>query len=80
MKAIVSEESAMHGEMCVVTGATSGIGRATAIGLAKVGAQVVIVARNQSKAAEVVAEISQIPGVPTPAIVLADLRGLPQIS
>jgi NAD(P)-dependent dehydrogenase (short-subunit alcohol dehydrogenase family) len=69
----------MHGEMCVVTGATNGIGRATAIGLAKVGAQVVIVARNQSKAAEVVAEISQIPGAPTPEIVLADLTEMKQV-
>ena len=79
MKAIVSEESAMHGEMCVVTGATNGIGRATAIGLAKLGAQVVIVARNHSKAAEVVAEISQIPGALTPEIVLADLTEMQQV-
>jgi len=69
----------MHGEICVVTGATNGIGRATAIGLAKLGAQVVLVARNQSKAAEVVAEISQIPGAPTPAIVLADLTEMKQV-
>ena len=79
MKAIVSEESAMHGEICVVTGATNGIGRATAIGLAKLGAKVVIVARNQSKAAEVVAKILQIPGAPTPAIVLADLTEMKQV-
>ena len=69
----------MNGEMCVVTGATNGIGRATAIGLAKLGAKVVIVARNQSKAAEVVAEISKIPGAPKPEIVLADLTEMKQV-
>jgi NAD(P)-dependent dehydrogenase (short-subunit alcohol dehydrogenase family) len=40
---------------------------------------VVIVARNQSKAAEVVAKILQIPGAPTPAIVLADLTEMKQV-
>ena len=79
MKAIVHEKSAMNGEICVVTGATNGIGRATAIGLAKLGAKVVIVARNQSKAAEVVAEISKIPGAPKPEIVLADLTEMRQV-
>ena len=69
----------MNGEICVVTGATNGIGRATAIGLARSGAKVVIVARNQSKAAEVVAEVSKIPGVYTPEIVLADLTEMKQV-
>lgn len=69
----------MNSEICVVTGATNGIGRATAIGLARAGAKVVIVARNQSKAAEVVAEISKIPGVYTPEIVLADLTEMKQV-
>src|SRR2546422_9160520 len=75
----VHEESSMNVAICVVTGATNGIGRATAIGLAKLGAKVVIVARNQSKAAEVVAEISKIPGAPKPEIVLADLTEMKQV-
>jgi NAD(P)-dependent dehydrogenase (short-subunit alcohol dehydrogenase family) len=69
----------MHGEMCVVTGATSGIGRATAIGLAKKGARVVIVARSQSKATQLVAEISKMPGVIKPEVVLADLSEMKQV-
>ena len=63
----------MKGEICVVTGATSGIGRATAIGLAKAGAKVVIVARSQAKASALVDELARLPGVVAPEIVLADL-------
>ncbi len=71
--------SVMQGEICVVTGATSGIGRATAIGLAKSGARVVIVARNASKAAEVVAEIASLPGAARAEIVLADLTEMSEV-
>lgn len=39
----------MHGRVCLITGATSGIGMATAAGLAKLGATVVLVARSQAK-------------------------------
>lgn len=63
----------MNNKICVVTGATSGIGRATAIGLAKLGAKVVIVARNRDKAEAVVAEIAAISGAPTAEVILADL-------
>ena len=73
-------DPAMNGEICVVTGATSGIGRATAIGLARSGARVVIVARNASKAAEVVAEISGIPGAARAEVVLADLTEMSEVS
>ena len=69
----------MNGEICVVTGATSGIGRATAIGLAKQGARVVLVARNQAKATQLVDEISKIPGVIKPEVVLADLSEMRQV-
>ena len=69
----------MNGEICVVTGATSGIGRATANGLAKKGARVVLVARNQAKATQLVDEISKIPGVITPEVVLADLSEMKQV-
>ena len=71
--------SVMQGEICVVTGATSGIGRATAIGLAKSGARVVIVARNASKAAEVVAEIASLPAAAKAEVVLADLTEMSEV-
>lgn len=49
----------MAGKVCVVTGATAGIGRETALGLAKLGGTVVIVARDPQKAARTVGEISR---------------------
>ena len=52
-------EATLAGQVAVVTGASRGIGRATAIALAAVGAQVVVnYARSSTAAAEVVAEIT----------------------
>ncbi|WP_419499213.1 SDR family NAD(P)-dependent oxidoreductase, partial [Adlercreutzia equolifaciens] len=47
----------LEGKKAVVTGATSGIGRATAIMFAKEGAEVVLTGRNQEKGEAVVDEI-----------------------
>ncbi len=62
----------MTGRICVVTGATRGIGRATAEGLAHLGAQVVMVCRRREDGEKVSREISIGRGV-TPDIVTADL-------
>jgi NAD(P)-dependent dehydrogenase (short-subunit alcohol dehydrogenase family) len=47
----------MKGKICMVTGATAGIGKATALGLAEMGATVIVVGRNPQKAGQVVEEI-----------------------
>ena len=39
----------MRGKVCLVTGATSGIGYETALGLARMGAQVALVGRDRGK-------------------------------
>jgi NAD(P)-dependent dehydrogenase (short-subunit alcohol dehydrogenase family) len=52
----------MNGKICLVTGATNGIGKATAQALAQMGATTVIVGRNPAKCAAVVSEIKQISG------------------
>ena len=39
----------MYNKVCLVTGATSGMGQATATALARKGATVILVARNQQK-------------------------------
>ena len=49
---------ALNGRIAVVTGASQGIGRACAIELAKRGASVALVARNQQKLEEVATEIT----------------------
>ncbi|MFW9941033.1 MAG: SDR family oxidoreductase [Candidatus Thorarchaeota archaeon] len=40
----------MEGKICMITGANSGIGKATTIGLAKMGATIIMVCRNKERA------------------------------
>ncbi len=47
----------MKGKIVLITGGNDGIGKHTAIGLARLGAQVIIACRNSEKAANAVAEI-----------------------
>jgi short-subunit dehydrogenase len=47
----------IRGSVCLVTGASSGIGRATAIALAREGATVAVAARRQDKLAETLAAV-----------------------
>jgi 2-amino-4-hydroxy-6-hydroxymethyldihydropteridine diphosphokinase len=63
----------LTGLRAVVTGSTSGIGRATALALAAGGADVLIHGRRSRQSAEEVAALARAQGVRT-AIVLADLR------
>ena len=51
------EPDALKGKVVAVTGATSGLGLATAEGLARLGAEVVLVVRDTDKGARVRAEI-----------------------
>jgi NAD(P)-dependent dehydrogenase (short-subunit alcohol dehydrogenase family) len=55
----------LKGKTALVTGSTSGIGRATAVALAARGAHVLVVGRNEQRAKEVVAEIEGIGGSAT---------------
>jgi NAD(P)-dependent dehydrogenase (short-subunit alcohol dehydrogenase family) len=55
----------LKGRTALVTGSTSGIGRATAIALAARGAHVLIVGRNEERAKDVLAEIDAGGGIAT---------------
>jgi NAD(P)-dependent dehydrogenase (short-subunit alcohol dehydrogenase family) len=63
----------MQGKVCIITGANSGIGKATAMGLANMGATVVMVCRDQAKGEEAQDEIKEQSGNDTIDLLLADL-------
>jgi NAD(P)-dependent dehydrogenase (short-subunit alcohol dehydrogenase family) len=69
----------MKGKICLVTGATNGIGKATALGLAQMGATVVIVGRNLAKCESVVSEIKQISGNDAVEALIADLSIMAEV-
>jgi NAD(P)-dependent dehydrogenase (short-subunit alcohol dehydrogenase family) len=63
----------MQDKIVVITGGTSGVGQATAIGLARRGATVAIVCRDADKGAATQAEIARQTGSQQTRIFLADL-------
>ena len=69
----------MRGKLCMVTGATSGIGKETAQVLAQAGAEVVVVGRNREKSETTVDRIKQQTGNPAVEYMLADLSSQAEI-
>jgi NAD(P)-dependent dehydrogenase (short-subunit alcohol dehydrogenase family) len=68
----------MQGQVCVVTGATSGIGKAAAAALARQGAEIIVVGRDPGRA-EATAAAIQADGAPPPKVEIADLARLDQV-
>src|SRR5690349_16739648 len=67
---------ALVGRTAVVTGPTSGLGRATAIALARLGARVVLVGRDRERLETTGRELSRVTGTDRAGIVVADLTRL----
>lgn len=69
----------VEGKVCVVTGATDGIGLATAEGLARLGARVLAVGRNAEKGRNAVAKLRQETGNSDVSFLQADLSSQAQV-
>jgi NAD(P)-dependent dehydrogenase (short-subunit alcohol dehydrogenase family) len=65
--------STLRGKVIVVTGANTGIGKATARKLARMEATVIVVARHQGRGSDAVAEIRTSSGNPDVRLMLCDL-------
>ena len=76
---MVNSANLMHGKICVVTGATSGIGLVTAQVLAHQGATLIIVARNAERGAATVSRIRQETGNSAVELMVADLSVQAQV-
>jgi retinol dehydrogenase-12 len=69
----------MDRPICLITGATDGIGKVTAAALAREGYTVVLAARSEAKAAAVTSEIVAATGNRDVDYLIADLRSLSQL-
>jgi NAD(P)-dependent dehydrogenase (short-subunit alcohol dehydrogenase family) len=65
--------ASMSGKICIVTGANSGIGKETALGLAQMGARVVMVCRNAEKGEAAREEICREFGSSQVDLLIADM-------
>jgi NAD(P)-dependent dehydrogenase (short-subunit alcohol dehydrogenase family) len=70
---MANSTQSMRDKICLVTGATSGIGQVTARALAEQGARVIIVGRSQEKCSATVGQIQQQAGNQEVEYLLADL-------
>jgi NAD(P)-dependent dehydrogenase (short-subunit alcohol dehydrogenase family) len=69
----------LNEKVCLITGATSGIGKATAMGLASMGASVVMVGRDRGRGEAAMAEIEVGSGNASVDLMLADLSSQDEI-
>jgi retinol dehydrogenase-14 len=70
---------AMGEKVCLITGATSGIGKATAMELASMGASVVMVGRDRGRGEAALDEIKEKSANPSVDLMLADLSSQEEI-
>lgn len=73
------EQRDMIGQICMVTGANRGIGRATAQGLADLGATVILVCRNQAKGGLAKKEIIEKSNNQNIELMITDLSAIQEI-
>jgi len=66
----------MEGKICLITGASSGIGKASAEQLASMGASVIMVCRNRERGERAIADVQTKSGSRSVELILADLASL----
>ena len=69
----------MNDKRILITGATNGIGKSAALDLAKMGAEVIIVGRNEKKTRRVLDELKTASGSDRLDMLIADLSSIEQI-
>jgi NAD(P)-dependent dehydrogenase (short-subunit alcohol dehydrogenase family) len=69
----------MEGKVVLITGGTSGIGRATAVALAAMGAEVVLSGRSRERGEAALAEIRHASGNDKVSLMIADLAVLAEV-
>jgi len=69
----------MNGKTILITGASAGIGLHSAIGLAKSGAEVVLVGRDEGRTARAAEQVKSQSGNPAISYLLADLSSLNEV-
>jgi NAD(P)-dependent dehydrogenase (short-subunit alcohol dehydrogenase family) len=69
----------MDGQVCMITGANSGIGKATALSLARMGMTVVLVCRNLDRGEAAQAEVQAASGNPNIDLLLGDLSSQAEV-
>ncbi len=69
----------MAGRVCLVTGASSGIGRETALGLARLGVTLVIQGRDPDRSASALAEVRAASSGGSVELITADLSSLAEV-
>ncbi|MGI9294849.1 MAG: SDR family NAD(P)-dependent oxidoreductase, partial [Pseudomonadales bacterium] len=72
-------DNSMRGKVCLITGATSGIGKASSLALAKRGAALVLVARSEDKAAQLKQSIKAETASEDVDLIIGDLASLAEI-
>jgi retinol dehydrogenase 14 len=63
----------LQGRHCMITGASSGLGRVTALELARMGARLTLVCRNRARGESIISEIRERTGNEAAILMLADL-------
>ena len=79
MKIAAERTDLMNEKRFLITGATNGIGKTAALDLAKMGAEVIIVGRNEQKTRRVLDELKTSSGSDRLDMLIADLSSIEQI-